>query len=124
MERRNKRHIGSEFEKRAADYLEEKGYQILEYNYQNRYGEIDIIAKDKEGYLVYFEVKYRKNNRYGEPLEAVDFRKQKKICKTAMWHFMKKGYESGMSCRFDVIGMDGEGDIWHVENAFEYQEIF
>ena len=42
----NKRHIGSEYENQAAIYLEKRGMEILERNYRNRQGEIDIIAKD------------------------------------------------------------------------------
>lgn len=50
----NKRRIGAEYEQIAADYLTENGYQIVERNFRNRFGEIDIIAKDAE-YLVFVE---------------------------------------------------------------------
>lgn len=118
MNRLNKRQIGADYEERAVAYLEGKGYHILERNYQNRYGEIDIIAKDKDGVVVYFEIKFRRNSRYGEPVEAVDARKQKKICKTALYHYSGHGYMD-CSCRFDVIGICGE-QIEHIEHAFEF----
>ncbi|MDE7423903.1 MAG: YraN family protein [Lachnospiraceae bacterium] len=122
MTRINKRRLGMEYEEKAARYLEEKGYQILARNYQNLYGEIDIVAKDKKGEIVYCEIKFRRNNRYGEPMEAVDVRKQRKICKTALYHYARHGYMENQSCRFDVIGIYGDGTIKHIKHAFEYQE--
>ena len=53
--RENNRAIGSKFEKEAGAYLKKHGYEILEYNYRCRAGEIDIIARDGE-YLVFCEV--------------------------------------------------------------------
>ena len=49
---------GAEYEQKAGAYLEEQGYEILEYNFRCRAGEIDIVARDGE-YLVFCEVKYR-----------------------------------------------------------------
>ncbi len=75
---KNHREIGSEFEEAAAAYLESKGYVILERNYGDRKGEIDIIAKDGKE-LVFIEVKYRRNLEKGDPAEAVHLLKQRKI---------------------------------------------
>ena len=72
----NKRQIGAEYEKKAVALLLEKGYEILEVNYRNRMGEIDIIAKDGK-YICFIEVKFRTNSDFGSPLEAVDAKKQK-----------------------------------------------
>ena len=54
----------------AADYLKKKGYKILETNYKNKVGEIDVIAKDKD-YIVFVEVKARMSQAFGHPFEAV-----------------------------------------------------
>lgn len=121
MGRVNKRQLGLEYEECAAEYLEAKGYQILARNYQNQYGEIDIIAKDSKDEIVYCEIKFRRNNQYGEPIEAVDIRKQRRICKTALYHYARYVYMENQSCRFDVIGIYGDGAIKHIENAFEYK---
>lgn len=121
MKRVNKRQLGIEYEERAVEYLKKKGYQILARNYQNQYGEIDIIAKDEKGGIIYCEIKFRRNNQYGEPIEAVDVQKQRKICKTALYHYARYGYEENQPCRFDVIGIYGDGSIKHIEHAFEYQ---
>ena len=70
----NKREIGSGYEEMAAAYLIEQGYKIVARNFSGRRGEIDIIARDGE-YLVFVEVKYRRDERQGSPAEAVDYRK-------------------------------------------------
>ena len=112
----NKRRIGSEYEQRAEQYLMEKGYRILERNFRNRMGEIDIIASQK-GVLVFCEVKYRTSSAFGSPLEAVDWRKQNQIRKVAQFYLMCHGRSEWTPCRFDVIACEGE-NMAHVENAF------
>lgn len=85
----NRRKIGQKHEELAAKYLEEKGYEILERNYRIRTGEIDLIARD-DRYLVFVEVKYRKNLQMGDPLEAVDSRKQQQIYRTARYYLHRR----------------------------------
>lgn len=114
---KNTREIGSIFEKQAGEYLQMKGYSIIEYNFRSKIGEIDIVAMDGE-VLVFCEVKYRSDNRKGTPFEAVTIHKQKKICKTALYYITKHQI-TNISCRFDVIGITGN-KIELVKNAFEY----
>ena len=76
----NRRQIGTEEEALAAVFLKAQGYEILEQNFRCRLGEIDIIARDGSA-LVFIEVKYRRNAAYGTPAEAVNLRKQQKICR-------------------------------------------
>ena len=68
---KNNRQIGSKYEQLAADYLKKQGYCIVERNYYTPYGEIDIIAQQDE-VLVFVEIKYRSNRRYGAATDAVD----------------------------------------------------
>lgn len=116
----NKRKTGADYEDIAVGYLEKKGYRILERNYRCRYGEIDVIAF-KDGVLVVAEVKYRSNDRCGEPAEAVDVRKQRRICRVTMDYLMRHKYFCEKPCRFDVISIYGGGEIKHIENAFYFQ---
>ncbi|EOS21464.1 hypothetical protein C806_04447 [Lachnospiraceae bacterium 3-1] len=111
---------GIAWEHWAAEFLKEKGYQILHTNFYSRYGEIDLIARQGT-YLVFLEVKYRKNIKGGHPLEAVDVRKQRRICKTAAYYCMRYGYGESTPCRFDVIGILGE-EMFHVEDAFPFRQ--
>ena len=67
----NKRQLGSEKEKLAAEYLQERGYEIVTCNYRCRQAEIDIIAK-KEEYLIFIEVKYRKKSVCGFPCQTTE----------------------------------------------------
>lgn len=114
----NRRQVGAQYEKLAGQHLEQQGYEILAYNYRCRFGEIDIVAKEG-GYLVFAEVKYRKNSRVGNPLEAVDKRKQQQISRTAAYYLLRYGYREDMPCRFDVVAVSGE-EISVIKNAFFY----
>lgn len=111
---------GMDWERQAAEFLENKGYQILHRNFCSRYGEIDLVARQSR-YLVFLEVKYRKDEKGGHPLEAVDQRKQRRICKTAAYYCLRYGYGEDTPCRFDVIGILGT-EIMHVEHAFSFLE--
>ena len=117
-QKRNFRTEGSRYEHIAGAWLEEHGYRILEYNFRCRTGEIDLIAR-KANTLVFVEVKHRTGRKAGSPLEAVDHRKQRTICRCADVYRLRKGIPGNVSCRFDVVGIDGE-TIQHVENAFDY----
>lgn len=106
-------------EQKAADYLKQKGYRILERNFYSRYGEIDIIAREGK-YLVFVEVKYRTNTSHGTPQEAVSYSKQRTICRVANYYCLKRGIQEGTACRFDVVAILGN-DVTLFRNAFEYQ---
>lgn len=114
----NKRVTGAHYEQEVAEYLKTQGYEILEMNYRCRIGEIDIIAKDGE-YLVFVEVKYRKKSDCGTPQDAVNWKKQRKISKTAVYYLMKECGSLEVDCRFDVAAvLDGEIEL--IKNAFSY----
>ena len=113
----NKRRVGAEYEKVAGEYLKSCGYEILEYNFRCRAGEVDIIARDR-GYLVFCEVKYRSGAAMGHPLEAVGFHKQQVISRCALWYLTLRQL-TGALCRFDVVSIEGR-DIILIKNAFEY----
>ena len=120
-EKRNNRQTGAYYEQTAGRYLERLGCEILEYNYRCRAGEIDIVAKDGE-YVVFCEVKYRSDGRKGNPLEAVDARKQNTIFHCAMYYLKEHRLEDA-SCRFDVIGIQGrdgmeDAEVTYIKNAF------
>lgn len=114
----NNRILGTAYEKQAAEFLQKQDYEIIQTNYRTRFGEIDIIAKDKQ-YLVFIEVKYRSSKQKGLPQEAVNFRKQKKISKVAAYYCMEKNCYDTVPIRFDVVAFIGE-KISLTQNAFEY----
>lgn len=112
----NTRQIGAGQEEKAAGYLEAQGMQILERNFRNRQGEIDLIGRH-EGYLVFVEVKYRSSKRQGLPAEAVDLRKQRKICKVADYYRMIHHIGDNAAIRYDVVAMEADKIEW-IQNAF------
>lgn len=107
---------GAKGEELAAKFLKEKNFKILERNYSNKIGEIDIIAEDK-GVLVFVEVKARETLQYGRPAEAVDFRKQQKLRGVAQVYLMSKN-KIDCDCRFDVVEILGDKILSHIANAF------
>lgn len=111
----NKRTIGTQYEAKAADYLERAGYRILERNYRCCMGEIDLIARH-QGYLVFAEVKFRKDAHAGFGSESVNRRKQQRIAAAARWYLMEK-HMGEIPCRFDVISFLGE-EIQLIQDAF------
>lgn len=107
-------------EEAAARYLEERGMRILERNYRNRYGEIDIIGR-MDGYLVFVEVKYRATERNGSPQEAVGAAKQRRICAVADYYRSMYGIRLSEPVRYDVVAIRGEELCWY-RNAFPHRE--
>lgn len=115
----NRRRVGTEMERVAAEYLESEGFEILEMNYRCRIGEIDIVAREGR-YLVFIEVKYRTSGRRGDPLEAVNARKQRTILRVAMFYLKENGLETDTPCRFDAVGISENGSIRLIRNAFSF----
>ncbi len=92
----------------------------MERNFRCPLGEIDLIARS-ETHLIFVEVKSRRSLQYGEPLCAVNWRKQQRLVLLAQWYLKAKKIFK-QSCRFDVISiyvpLDGEPVIKHIPNAF------
>lgn len=115
----NNRKTGQEKETVAVEYLRNKGYFIIQTNYRVRQAEIDIIARDGSC-IVFVEVKYRSTDALGNPLEAVDLGKQKKISKAALFYMCNnKISPDNTPIRFDVVGILGD-EVTHIVNAFDY----
>ncbi len=86
-------------------------------NFRCRLGEIDLIAQDGDT-IVFCEVKYRTYGSGGDPLEAVDRRKQKRIVNAARYYLLKHGCGETVPCRFDTVSFS-QGHALHLENAFD-----
>lgn len=117
----DKKRIGELGEEVASRYLVKRGYVIKERNFRLKIGEIDIVAVDTDGCLVFVEVKTRKNDDYGFPSEYVNYKKQRKLRNTALMYCGGEVY-----MRFDIIEVYYEIDnnimrvkkVNHIENAF------
>ena len=115
--------LGGWGEALAAEYLRKKRYEIVAQGYRCRFGEIDLIVKNRK-YLAFVEVMLRKSDRFASAMEYVDRRKQDRIRMTASMFLSQN--ETKLQPRFDVIeiyaphGMDTkEPEIIHMEDAFQ-----
>lgn len=115
----NTREVGKLVETAVCGYLSQNGIIIKERNFRCRQGEVDLIGYDGE-YLVFFEVKYRKSGSKGSAAEAVDSRKQKRICRTADYYRLIHGCPDDTAMRFDVVAVDGNRIEWY-KNAFDHR---
>ena len=112
--------LGQEGERLAERYLQKKGYTLVERNYRCPAGELDLIVLDRR-VVVFVEVKTRTGPGFGSPLEAVEFRKQRKMIQAAQFFLAEKRLQQ-RDARFDVVGVSWPGRepvVEHIENAFE-----
>ncbi|MBQ3643914.1 MAG: YraN family protein [Candidatus Riflebacteria bacterium] len=119
---RQKIELGRKGEEIALKYLTDKGYELIARNYRfKRFGELDLIMKDGK-YLVFVEVRTKKNTNFGTPLETVDYTKRRQISKMAQLYFVKEKIPEDTFSRFDVIGIvlpdNAEPKIEHIQDAF------
>ncbi len=115
----SRRAVWDQGELTAIRYLEEKGYTIIETNYQIRWGEIDIIAS--EGNItVFIEVRYRHDESHGHPLDTFTYPKRRAMKRTILYYLMKHRIPEE-SIRVDFIGLMPKKDgtighrLWHVK---------
>lgn len=116
---------GSRAEQLARRYLEQQGLRFEQANFRCRRGEIDLIMRDKDT-LVFVEVRYRNNSRYGSAAETVDWRKQRKLIATALFYLQSRPQLSRLASRFDVIAINGDSDSAHIDwhpNAIQAQDL-
>ncbi|MBQ9333796.1 MAG: YraN family protein [Lachnospiraceae bacterium] len=114
----NRRKTGTRHEAQAGVFLHANHITGITYNYRTRYGEIDIIGYDGD-VLVFFEVKYRSGAAAGYAAEAVDMRKQYRICRVSDYYMMEHHIGTDRQVRYDVIAIDGDKIDW-IENAYDY----
>ena len=112
---------GDRGEQLAGQYMEKLGFRVVRYNYRCRYGEIDLVLESKE-YLVFLEVKLRKNDLFATGAEAVNARKQLKLRRAAEYYL--QCHQTNLNPRFDVLeiyapdGLKAPMSFNHIENAF------
>lgn len=116
---RNRAVLGAEGEKRAARYLEQRGYRIVGRNVRADRVEIDLIAW-RARILVFVEVKTRQSQRYGAAELAVDARKQARLVRGAQAWLHSEGARTFRyrKLRFDVVACEwnGSGDDWSIRH--------
>jgi len=109
----NRRQVGASGEQRAVDYLRRKGYTIVQRNWRNGIGELDIVASRK-GTLVFVEVRTIDSPQLAFPEDSVGSIKQRKLARLATAYVQQKKHEG--EWQIDVIAIDRDG-LRHIENA-------
>jgi putative endonuclease len=114
---------GKHAEDLACQYLNQQGLHLLERNFNTRFGEIDLVMRDKDT-TVFVEVRYRKHSDIVDPLTSIDSRKQRKLISTAQYYLQRQQGFALSPARFDVIAITEQGaqpQIQWIKNAFEAQ---
>ena len=118
--KKNNKETGNRGEVIASNYLEKKGYKILERNFRTRFGEIDIVCLDAQT-LVFVEVKTKIGHDFGEPEEMVNRGKVSKVKRMGEVYLQNKSLD--VSCRVDVVAIVLEKD-GGVERIDHYQAVY
>lgn len=116
-ERRERGQLG---EREAERFLSAQRYAIVARNYRCSFGEVDLIAVDRQT-VVFVEVRTHTGETFGDPLASVNARKQRRIAKAAL-HYVSRNRLFDREARFDVIGIRWEGDlphVTHIKGAFD-----
>ncbi len=114
---------GSTGENLARYFLEGKGYHILHCNWKTRKGELDLVC-EKKGQLIFVEVKTRSSQEKGEPGEAIDHKKRRRLINAAkaylsrhnLWH---------RPCRFDLVAIfisHYQCSLEHIHNVIQFPQ--
>ena len=105
---RASRDRGQDFEAIAERYLRKRGLRLILRNYNCRGGELDLIMQHGPT-LAFIEVRFRSSQRFGGAIESVDRKKQARIIVAAKHFLMTHSQFADRACRFDVVGIHGEG---------------
>lgn len=101
---------------RALAHLERAGLRLVERNYRlaggphRRAGEVDLIMRDRDGTLVFVEVRQRRSTAHGGAAASVSWAKRQRIIRAAQHYLMRLA--TPPPCRFDVVAIDGERLEW------------
>lgn len=113
---------GDAGETRALAHLQRHGLTLVQRNYRvaggphARGGEVDLILRDRDGTLVFVEVRMRSTRRHGGAAGSVTALKQRRLVLAATHYLM--GFATPPPCRFDVVAIDGESLEW-LRGAFD-----
>ncbi len=112
---------GLRFEDHARDYLLAQGLLLLQSNYCSRFGEIDLVMRDRDT-IAFIEVKFRKSQAFGGAADSIPRSKQRKIIKTALFYLARHRHFANHALRFDALLIQRQSDNsnhfnW-IQNAF------
>lgn len=103
----DRRSLGAAVEAAAREHLTDAGLQPVAANANYRLGELDLVMLDRDT-LVFIEVRYRRDDRFGGGAASVDFRKQRKLVRAAQLFLQRHPRYADGPCRFDVVEAEGD----------------
>lgn len=104
-----RRRRGDAIEAAARAHLERRGLRAVALNQNYRLGELDLVMRDGDT-LVFVEVRYRRDTRFGGGAASVDHFKQRKLVRAAELYLLKHPRDAQRPCRFDVVAASGDPD--------------
>ncbi|EZQ19786.1 YraN family protein [Pseudomonas sp. G11-1] len=103
----DKQRTGNQAERASERLLISAGLRLLARNYRCKQGELDLVMRDADT-VVFVEVRYRRRNQWGDAVETVDWRKQKRLIAAAHHYLLTHPHLVNQSCRFDVVAATGD----------------
>lgn len=117
----NRKSVGRSGEETAERFLKNLSYKLLDRNFNTRWGELDMVARDRD-VIVFVEVKARTETDFARPEESVTSKKQVRLRKAAQLWLAEHYKRDVPVCRFDVVSVtfdrDGNETVEHFKNAF------
>ena len=115
--------FGQRIEGRVARYLRRHGLRLIERNYHCRHGEIDLVMQDNGRCLVFVEVRFRRSDSHGSPLESITPAKQSRLRRAASSFLLTHRQFRLLPCRFDAVAVTraedtGKLQVEWIRNAF------
>jgi putative endonuclease len=111
---------GQHNEELALAFLQQQGLHLVTRNFRSRFGELDLVMTDQRS-LVFVEVRYRRQTKFGSACGTVDFAKQARLRNAARYFLLHHPNWAQWPCRFDVLGLEGistQPTIEWLQNAF------
>ena len=117
----DRRASGARYESLALAHLERAGLALIERNFNCRYGEIDLVMRERD-VVVFVEVRFRRASRFGDGVDSIGAAKRAKLVRAAGAFLAEHPRLAGAACRFDVLAIAGDADAPSIDwrpNAFE-----
>ena len=116
--------VGAAFELRAQEFLQRQRLRFVARNVSCRGGEIDLVMRERDGALVFVEVRARAQRRYGGAAASIGWQKKQRIVRAAQHYLATRAsqWRDQPACRFDVIAFEGGRLVW-LRDAFRADEV-
>ncbi|WP_013586881.1 YraN family protein [Paraburkholderia phenoliruptrix] len=116
--------VGAAFETRALEFLQRQRLRLVARNVSCRGGEIDLVMRDRDGALVFVEVRARAQRKYGGAAASIGWQKRQRIVRAAQHYLATQASRAGAqpACRFDVIAFEAGRLVW-LRDAFRADEV-